>query len=134
MKLKQIAFALFFLFVPLMSAQNKVSLTNLEKTKEYLSLSEKQYELVKQNVKKINAILEEDKKIIAELKKRVENDDEPGFFEKISVKRGRDGRASDIEDLLEEIEDKLTDEQKVKFEKIEKPELKGLSKEEIFGK
>lgn len=122
-----------FLFAQFISAQNKIALTDTTKVKEYLSLSEKQYKLVKQNLKKINVILEKDRQIIAEIKKRVENDDEPGFFEKVSVKRGRDSRAGDIEDLIEEIEDELTDEQKAKFEKVKKPELKSLEKKEIFG-
>ena len=68
------------------------------------------------------------------LKERVKSGDEPGFFEKIGVKRGRDSRAGDIEDLIEEIEDKLNDEQKIKFKNIDKPELKSLEKKEIFGK
>ena len=41
-------------------------------------------------IEQIKRILDEDKKIIAELKERVKSGDEPGFFEKIGVKRGRD--------------------------------------------
>lgn len=116
------------------SAQNKISLLETNRVNEYLILRAEQSKIINPMIEKINKILEEDKKIIAELKKRVENDDEPGFFEKIGVKRGRDSRASDIEDLIEEIEDQLNDQQKNKFKNIEKPGLKSLEKKEIFGK
>jgi hypothetical protein len=85
-------------------------------------------------IEQINKILEEDKNIISELKKRFDSGDEPGFFEKISVKRGRDRRAGDIEDLIEDIEDELIDEQIIKYKEIEKPKLKSLSKAELLGK
>lgn len=134
MKIKSIIIALSIFSVSFMSAQNQVSLTDLGKTKEYLALTETQFKVVKQMVDKINSILEEDKKIIAEIKKRVENDDEPGFFEKIGVKRGRGSRIDKIDDLLDEIENQLNDEQKTKYKSLKKPELKALNKEEIFGK
>lgn len=57
-------------------------------------------------------ILEYDKKILADLKEQFNSGDEPGFFEKIGVKRGRDSRSGDIEDLIDDIEEKLNDEQK----------------------
>ena len=85
-------------------------------------------------IEQIKWILDEDRNIIAEIKERVNNGDEPGFFEKIGVKRGRDSRKGDIEDLIEEIEDQLNDQQKNKFKTIEKPGLKSLEKKEIFGK
>ncbi len=115
-------------------SQNKISLLDTEKVKDYLTLSEGQYKTINPIIDKIKGILDEDKKIIAELKERVKNGDEPGFFEKIGVKRGRDSRAGDIEDLIEEIEDQLNDQQKSKFKNIEKPELKSLDKKEIFGR
>jgi hypothetical protein len=105
-----------------------------ETVRNYLTLTEDQYKTINPIIEKIKWILDEDKKIISELKERVKNGDEPGFFEKIGVKRGRDGRRGDIEDLIEEIEDQLNDQQKSKFKGIEKPELKSLEKKEIFGK
>lgn len=85
-------------------------------------------------VDQIKKIIEEDKKIIEKIRERVKNNDEPGFFEKIGVKRGHDKRASQIEDLIDEIEDQLNYKQKIKYKDIEKPELKALKKEDVFGK
>ena len=99
--------------------------------KEYLALSDKQYKTINAPLGQIKGILEEDKKIISELKERFKNGDEPGFFEKIKVKRGRDNRVDKIEDLLEEIEDQLNDEQKIKYKNIKKPVLKSLNKKEL---
>jgi hypothetical protein len=134
MRNKLIAFVLVMVLANLTFSQNKVSLLDTEKIKDYLTLSEDQYKTINPMIEQIKWILDEDKKIIAELKERVKNGDEPGFFEKIGVKRGRDSRADDIEDLIEEIEDQLNDQQKNKFKNIEKPELKALDKKEIFGK
>lgn len=117
----------------LSSAQEKIYLTDVEKVKEYLSLNDAQYNSIKKNVTEIELILDEDKKIIEELKIRVMNDDEPGFFEKIKVKRGRDDRVSKIKDLKKIIERQLNDDQKEKYKNVIKPELHGLKKEEIFG-
>lgn len=117
----------------LLSAQDKISLTEVEKVREYLSLNDSQYNSIKKYVTEIESILDEDKRIIEDLKKRVMNDDEPGFFEKIKAKRGRDDRVSKIKDLKKKIERQLNDEQKEKYKNIIKPELQGLSKEEIFG-
>lgn len=117
----------------LLSAQDKISLTEVEKVREYLSLNDSQYNSIKKYVTEIESILDEDKRIIEDLKKRVMNDDEPGFFEKIKVKRGRDDRVSKIKDLKKKIERQLNDEQKEKYKNIIKPDLQGLSKEEIFG-
>lgn len=134
MKIKYLILILSLIVAITISAQSQITLLDIEKVKDYLTLSLEQYKTIKPKIKQIKSILDEDKKIIAEIKKRVENDDEPGFFEKIGVKRGRDSRSGDIEDLIEEIEDQLNDEQKIKFEKVEKPELKALDKKEIFGK
>ena len=134
MKVKLFAIILGLISATTVTAQNQVALLEMDKVKEHLTLSEEQYKTINTMVEQIKGILEEDKKIIASLKERIENDDKPGFFEKIKVKRGRDNRVDKIEDLLEEIEDQLNDEQKVKFAKMNKPELKGLKKEEIFGK
>ena len=121
------------LLIPI-SAQNQISLLDKEKVKDYLSLSSQQTLKINPMIEQIKNILEEDKKIIAEIKERVKNDDEPGFFEKIGVKGGHDKRSSKIEDLIDDIEDQLTDQQKTKFDNIEKPELKALKKEDVFGK
>lgn len=131
MKLKTFLFVLTLLFGAKLSAQDQISLTDVEKVKDHLELSEDQYTFIKKTVDKINSILSEDKKILAGLKERFKNGDEPGFFEKIKVKRGRDNRADQIEELLEEIEDQLNDAQKNKFENIAKPTLKPLSKKEL---
>lgn len=134
MKIKLLVIVLGLLFTTTITAQNQVSLLEADKVKEHLQLSADQYKVINPMIERIKSILDEDKKIIAEIKKRVENDDEPGFFEKIGVKRGRDSRSGDIEDLIEEIEDQLNDQQKIKFKNIKKPELKSLEKKEIFGK
>ncbi|HSL88422.1 MAG TPA: hypothetical protein VK870_03885 [Ignavibacteriaceae bacterium] len=115
-------------------AQTQVSLLDKDHVREYLSLSNEQFEKINLKINNIKQILEEDKKIIAEIKERVKNGDEPGFFEKIGVKRGHDKRSSKIEDLIDDIEDQLTDQQKTKFDDIEKPELNALNKEDVFGK
>ena len=133
MKIKFLIIVLSLIVAGKISAQNQISLLEKEKVKDYLTLTEVQIKSINPKIDQIKSILEEDKKIIAEIKQRVENDDEPGFFEKIGVKRGRDSRAGDIEDLIEEIEDQLNDQQKIKFKNIEKPELKALDKKEIFG-
>lgn len=134
MKIKFLVIILGFIIVSTITAQDQVSLLEMDKVKEYLTLTDKQYKTINTLLGQIKGILEEDKKIISGLKERFKNGDEPGFFEKIKVKRGRDNRVDKIEDLLEEIEDQLNDEQKVKFAKMNKPELKELKKEEIFGK
>jgi len=134
MKIKIIAFVFSIVLLIPIFAQSQISLLDTEKVKDYLSLSSQQSAKINPMIEQIKTILEEDQKIISEIKERVKNGDEPGFFEKIGVKRGRDSRASDIEDLIEEIEDQLNDQQKNKFKNIEKPELKSLEKKEIFGK
>lgn len=134
MKIKLFIIMLGFIISCAITAQKQVSLLEMDKVKEHLTLTVEQYKTINSMVEQIKEVLEEDKKIIASLKERIKYDDEPGFFEKIKVKRGRDNRVDKIEDLLEEIEDQLNDQQKAKFAKMNKPELKGLKKEEIFGK
>ena len=135
MKNKMQSLMIFLLLTTsVMIAQNQVSLLEMDKVKEYLTLNEKQIESINKLVGQIKEIIEEDNKVIEKVKERVKNNDEPGFFEKIGVKRGHDKRASKIEDLIDEIEDHLNDQQKQKYKNIEKPELKPLKKEEIFGK
>lgn len=131
MNTKIFLFSILFAFATLLSAQENISLTEIEKVKEYLSLNDVQYNAIKNIVKEIETIIEEDKKIITGLKDRVKNDDEPGLFEKIKVKRGHDKRADQIEELLEEIEDQLTGAQKDKYKNVAKPYLKPLSKKEL---
>ena len=134
MKIKYLIIVLSLIGAKTISAQGQISLLETEAVKDYLTLSEIQYKTISPMIEKIKKILDEDKKIIAELKERVRSGDEPGFFEKIGVKRGRDSRRGDIEDLIDDIEDQLNDQQKNKFKNIEKPKLKSLEKNEIFGK
>ncbi|MFA3781466.1 hypothetical protein ABRY23_00205 [Melioribacteraceae bacterium 4301-Me] len=134
MRTKTIVFILVMILANLTYSQNNISLLDTEKVKDYLELSAEQIKTIVPKIGQIKTIIEEDKKIIAEIKERVKNDDEPGFFEKISVKRGHDKRASQIEDLIDEIGESLNDKQKNKFKNIDKPELKPLDKKEIFGK
>lgn len=134
MNIKFLIVAISLIVVETIFAQNQISLLDKEKVKDYLTLNEIQIKTINPMIDKIKSILDEDKKIIAELKERVNNGDEPGFFEKIGVKRGRDARRGEVEDLIEEIEDQLNDQQKVKFKNIYKHELKSLDKKEIFGK
>lgn len=134
MNIKFLIVAISLIVVETIFAQNQISLLDKEKVKDYLTLNEIQIKTINPMIDKIKSILDEDKKIIAELKERVNNGDEPGFFEKIGVKRGRDARRGEVEDLIEEIEDQLNNQQKVKFKNIYKHELKSLDKKEIFGK
>ncbi len=131
MKLKTFLFVLALLFGAKLSAQDQISLTDVDKIKDHLELSEDQYTFIKKTVDKINSVLSEDKKILTGLKERFKNGDEPGFFEKIKVKRGRDKRTNQIEELLDEIKDQLNDVQQNKFENVAKPILKPLSKKEL---
>ncbi len=133
MKAKIYLFAVLLITAQLLSAQEKISLIEVEKVKEYLSLNDVQYNSIKTILKEIESVLEEDKKVISGLKERVKNDDEPGFFEKIKVKKGRDGRISEIKGLIKKVENQLNSNQKEKFKNVIKPELQGLRKEEIFG-
>lgn len=112
-------------------AQTKVSLLDENQVKEYLSLSDEQSEKINLKINSIKQILDEDYKIISDLKERFNSGDEPGFFEKISVKRGRDKRVKNIKNLIEDIEDQLTNEQKMKFKNVDKPFLNPLSKDEL---
>jgi len=116
----------------IVAAQDKVSLFEIDKVNQLLELSTDQFKIIEIDVDKIKSILEEDKKILSNLRERFKNDDKPGFFEKIGVKRGRDKRIDKIEDLLEEIEDKLNEKQKILFSQIEKPKLNSLSKKELI--
>jgi len=115
------------------TGENEISLLEIDKVREYLQLNPEQYKNIHSAVKQIKNILEEDKKIIAALRERIKNGDEPGLFEKMSTRRGRGSRIDAVDDLIEEIEDQLSDEQKIKFKNIKKPVLKGLEKKEIFG-
>ncbi|MBK7105958.1 MAG: hypothetical protein IPH62_11805 [Ignavibacteriae bacterium] len=134
MKTQIVLFILGLIFSKSILAQNNISLLDAEKVKDYLILNQKQFEDVSQKIKLIETIIEKDENVISTIKLRVKNGDVPGFFEKIGVKRGHDNRESRIEDLVDEIEDRLTEQQKIKFMKIEKPKLKVLKKEDVFGK
>ena len=131
MKIKIIAVIFGLVLLIPISAQSQISLLDTEKVKDYLTLNPKQSTKINPTIEQIKNILEEDKKIIEGVKERVKNDDEPGLFEKIGVKRGHDKRASQIEDLIDEIEDQLNSEQKNKFKNITKPGLKALNKKEL---
>jgi len=133
MKLNVLVILLSLIVAKPISAQSQISLLQAEAVGEYLALSEEQSKTINPMIDRIKEILDEDKKIIADLKKRVLSGDEPGLFEKIRTKRGRDSRASAIEDLIEKIEAQLDDDQKTKFKNVEKPELKPLQKKEVFG-
>lgn len=134
MKIKLIELLFGLVLIIPISAQSNISLLETEKVKDYLSLSSQQSAKINLMIEQIRTILEEDKKIISKIKERVKNDDEPGFFEKIGVKRGRGSRSGDIEYLIEEIKNHLNDYLKIKFENIEKPGLKALKKEDVLGK
>ena len=115
MRNKIVAFILVIIFASLSFAQNIISLLDSEKANAHLELTREQIKVITPKVEQIRKILEEDKMIIEKIKERVRNDDEPGFFEKIGVKRGHDKRASKVEDLIYEIEDQLNDQQKIRF-------------------
>lgn len=131
MKVKFLVIILSLIFVSKITAQDQVSLLEMDKVKEHLTLNADQYKTINAKVVQIKEILEEDKKIIAALKARFKSGDEPGFFEKIKVKRARDGRVSKLNDLLEDIEKQLNSGQKNKFQNIAKPGLKALNKKEL---
>jgi hypothetical protein len=131
MKIKFLVIILGLIFVSKITAQDQVSLLEMDKVKEYLTLNADQYKTINAKVVKIKEILEEDKKIIGALKVRFKNGDEPGFFEKIRVKRARDSRVDKINDLLDDIKNQLNDDQIIKFENTKKPQLKALNKKEL---
>ena len=81
----------------------------------------------------INKIADEDHNILLAIQERFRKGDEPGFFEKVKVKLARGKRENEVSDLIDEIEDLLTDEQKIKFEEMDKPYLPRLTKEDITG-
>lgn len=131
MKIKIFVIILGLIVAATITAQSQVSLLEMDKVKEYLTLNEEQYKTINTMVGQIKGILEEDKKIISKLRERFKSGDEPGFFEKIKVKLARDSRVGKIDDLLDDIENQLNDEQKTKYKNIEKPALKALSKKEL---
>jgi len=113
------------------TAQNNIPLLEIDTVREHLALSEGQYKTVNKIVEQIKRILEQDHKIIADLKARFKSGDEPGFFEKIKVKQARDGRVDRIDKLFESINNHLNDKQKIRFKEVEKPVLRSLSKKEL---
>lgn len=113
MRNKSVALIVVILLASLSFSQNKISLLNTENVKDYLELSQEQIKVIVPKIERIKAIIGKDKKIIEQIKERVKNDDERGFFEKIKVKRGHDKRASQIDDLIDGIEDQFNDEQKI---------------------
>lgn len=131
MKTKIIVIILSLIAAATITAQSQISLLEMDKIKEHLTLDADQYKTINATVEQIKVILEEDKKIISKLRERFKTGDEPGFFEKISVKRARDKRNGQIEELLEDIVACLNDSQKIKYKSIEKPALKALSKKEL---
>ncbi|MFA7421756.1 MAG: hypothetical protein WCZ90_18885 [Melioribacteraceae bacterium] len=131
MKIKFLVIILGLIFISTITAQDQISLLEMDKVQEYLMLNANQHKTINVKVEQIEKILEQDKETIATLKARFKSGDEPGFFEKIKVKRGRDNRVDKIEDLLEEIEDQLNDQQKIKYKNIGKPLLKSLNKKEL---
>ena len=134
MKFKYLIIAISHFIVLNISAQEKISLLDTEKSREFLKLNNEQEIFVSEKINQINLIIKKDENIISEIKQRVKNDDEPGFFEKIEIKLGHDKRASQIENLIDEIENELTPQQKIKFQQIEKPKLREIKKEDVFGK
>lgn len=114
-------------------ASSRWSLLEMDSLRIYLSLTENQHTVIAANVERIKAILYKDKILIENVKARIAKGDEPGLFEKIKVKRGRDDRIDAIEQLIITIENQLNERQKILFLNVEKPVLKSLEKKEIFG-
>ena len=114
-------------------AKSRWSLLEMDSLRIYLSLTENQHTVIAANVERIKAVLYKDKTLIENLKTRIAKGDEPGLFEKIKVKRGRDDRIDAIEQLIIIIENQLNERQKILFVNVEKPVLKSLEKKEIFG-
>lgn len=132
MKVKLFVIMLGLILATTLTAQNRASLLEIDKVKEFLTLNEKQYETISTMIAQIKGILEKDKKIISDLRERFKKGDEPGFFEKIKVKMARDSRVSKINDLLEDIENQLSELQKIKYKEMNKPTLKALSKQDLI--
>ena len=131
MNIKFLVILLGLIIAETITAQNQVSLLEMEKVKDHLTLNADQYKTINAKVGQIKDVIEEDKKIIASLKVRFKSGDEPSFFEKINVKRSRNARINQIEELLESIVDNLNDPQKIKYKDIKKPALKSLNKKEL---
>lgn len=125
--------AIVLLFAQPTTAGPRWSLLEVDSLRIYLSLTENQYTVIAANVERIKEILNKDKAIIENLKTRIAKGDEPGLFEKIKVKRGRDARIDAVEQLIGIIENQLNERQKIFFQNVEKPILKSLEKKEIFG-
>lgn len=86
MRNKIIVFILLIVITNLILPQSKISLLDTVKVKDYLELSQEQIKTVVPMIEQIKSVIEEDKKIIAEIKERVKNGDEPGLFEKLGLK------------------------------------------------
>lgn len=115
------------------SAQDKISLLDFDKASGYLQLNSKQVKIISPMVVQIKTILQEDSLVISRMKARFKSGDEPGFFEKIKVKMQHDQRIDKLNNLLHRIENELNETQREKFNEIDKPVLKKLSKKEITG-
>ena len=73
MKIKYLVIILSLIVAKTISAQSQISLLDTEKVKDYLTLSSDQYKTINPMIEQIKSILDEDKKIIAEIKERVKN-------------------------------------------------------------
>lgn len=70
MRNKSVALIVVILFASLSFAQNKISLLDTEKVNEYLELTQVQTKIINPKTEQIKRILEDDKNIISDLKKR----------------------------------------------------------------
>lgn len=133
MRLKILIYLLMIIASSSLFAQDKITLFDVEKARQFLSLDKNQMEKIMPKIIRIKVIREEDQKIITNIQKRFQEGDEPGLFEKIKIKMARGKRQSEIRELVDEIEDLMTDKQKEKFSTMEKPYLPDLTKQDISG-
>ena len=110
-----------------LSDSNKVSLLDAEKAAAHLQLNASQVSKVSAFIGQIKDIIKQDEEKIAEMRARFRSGDKPGLFEKLKLRGQRNDRIDQIESLIDDIKDELTQEQLERFSDIVVPELPKLS-------
>lgn len=106
---------------------NTTSLLDPEKVATHLQLNASQVLHVFAFIGQIQEVIRQDEEKIAEMRARFRSDDKPGLFEKLKLRGQRSNRIDQIESLVDNIKDELTQEQLERFSDIVMPELPKLS-------